>query len=94
VKFARERSCETGETLVEIEPQRYRLAVTAAQANVEKGDGRPLRRTSRPWSAAKAVVEKNPGLIRGEEIATWRDARPDRSRRRSLRHGQRSSRPS
>lgn len=71
VRFSEGQIVTAGQALVEIEPERYRLAVEAARANVQRAEAERLeaeagleRRTS--------ANEKNPGLIRGEEIATWR----------------------
>jgi multidrug efflux system membrane fusion protein len=60
-----------GQVLVEIEPQRYTLAVEAAQAahnksSAAKGDAEAgLKRR-------ETVDKQNPGLIPGEEIEAWR----------------------
>jgi membrane fusion protein, multidrug efflux system len=71
VAFTEGQTVRAGQPLIEIEPERYRLAVEAAEATMQK------------QLAAKAEAEagfnrrttasaKNPGLIRGEEIETWR----------------------
>jgi membrane fusion protein, multidrug efflux system len=70
VKFAEGETVETGSTLVEIEPQRYRLAVAAASANVQKAEAAKADAEA-ALARRKAVVEKSPGLIPGEEIATF-----------------------
>lgn len=61
----------TGQTLVEIEPERYRLAVAAAQATLQKSQAGQAEAQA-GFSRRQAASEKNPGLIRGEEIETWR----------------------
>jgi membrane fusion protein, multidrug efflux system len=71
VNFREGQVVNTGHTLVEIEPQRYRLTVAAAEAALQKaraGQGEAEAGYSRRQQAS----EKNPGLIRGEEIETWR----------------------
>jgi RND family efflux transporter MFP subunit len=61
----------TGQTLVEIEPERYRLAVAAAEATLQKSRAGQAEAQA-GFSRRQAASEKNPGLIRGEEIETWR----------------------
>lgn len=70
VKFVEGESVETGSTLVEIEPRRYQLAVAAARANVQKAEASKADAEA-ALARRRAVVEKNPGLIPGEEIATF-----------------------
>jgi multidrug efflux system membrane fusion protein len=60
-----------GQALVEIEPERYRLAVAAAEATLQKA-GAAQGEAQAGYSRRQAASEKNPGLIRGEEIETWR----------------------
>ncbi|HVT42956.1 MAG TPA: efflux RND transporter periplasmic adaptor subunit [Thermoanaerobaculia bacterium] len=57
--------------LVAIEPERYRLAVAAAEANHQKAEAE-LAEAEAALERREAANAKNPGLIRGEEIATWR----------------------
>lgn len=60
-----------GQALAEVEPERYRLAVQAAQATMQKAlAGRAEAEAG--YSRRQAASAKNPGLIRGEEIETWR----------------------
>lgn len=60
-----------GQPLVEIEPERYRLAVQAAEATMRKAmAGRAEAEAG--YARRQAASAKNPGLIRGEEIETWR----------------------
>lgn len=71
VLFAEGSRVTANQVLVEIETQRYRLSVESAKAAYEKA------RASRADAEAglnrrKSVVEKNPGLIPGEELETWR----------------------
>jgi multidrug efflux system membrane fusion protein len=71
VQFAEGSRVAAGQVLVEIEPQRYTLAVQSAQAAhskavAAKGDAEAgLKRR-------ETVDQQNPGLIPGEEIETWR----------------------
>ena len=57
--------------LVEIEPERYRLAVEAAEATVQKQLASKAEAEA-GFARRQAASAKNPGLIRGEEIETWR----------------------
>lgn len=60
-----------GQTLAEIEPQRYRIAVDAAEATLQKQLAAKAEAEA-GYQRRQAVSVKNPGLIRGEEIETWR----------------------
>jgi multidrug efflux system membrane fusion protein len=71
VLFAEGNFAKVGQVLVEIEPERYRLAVEAAQAAYDKA------LASRADAEAglkrrETVVSETPGLIPGEEIETWK----------------------
>jgi multidrug efflux system membrane fusion protein len=57
--------------LVEIEPERYRLAVEASEATVQKNLAARAEAEA-GFARRQAASAKNPGLIRGEEIETWR----------------------
>jgi multidrug efflux system membrane fusion protein len=70
VRFAEGTQVQSDQVLVEIEPERYKLAVESARAAWEKA------RAARADAEAglkrrRQVVEKNPGLIPGEELETW-----------------------
>lgn len=71
VQFAEGSRVSGGQVLVEIEPQRYTLAVESAQASYNKATaaksdaGAGLKRR-------ETVDKQNPGLIPGEEIEAWR----------------------
>jgi multidrug efflux system membrane fusion protein len=71
VRFAEGSRVSGGQVLVEIEPQRYSLAVESAQASYSKATaaksdaGAGLQRR-------ETVDKQNPGLIPGEEIEAWR----------------------
>lgn len=71
VRFSEGQAVAAGQILVEIEPERYRLAVEAARANVQRADAERLEAEA-GLERRTMANEKNPGLIRGEEIATWR----------------------
>lgn len=60
-----------GQPLVEIEPERYRLAVEAAEATLNKQLAAKAEAEA-GYARRQAASAKNPGLIRGEEIETWR----------------------
>jgi multidrug efflux system membrane fusion protein len=71
VRFAEGDLARVGQVLVEIEPERYKLAVEAAQASLERADA------SRADAEAglkrrEGVAKQTPGLIADEELATWR----------------------
>lgn len=62
---------QRGQTLVEIDPERYRVAVDAAEAALQKASaGRSEAEAG--YARRQAASAKNPGLIRGEEVETWR----------------------
>jgi membrane fusion protein, multidrug efflux system len=71
VNFREGQLVNPGTVLVEIEPERYRLAVSAAQASLQKA-GAAQGEAQAGYSRRQQASEKNPGLIRGEEIETWR----------------------
>jgi multidrug efflux system membrane fusion protein len=70
VKFVEGESVEAGRPLVEIELRRYQLFVEAARANLQKAEAAKADAEA-ALARRRAVVEKNPGLIPGEEIATF-----------------------
>ena len=57
--------------IVEIEPERYHLAVEAAEATVAKQHASKAEAEA-GYARRQAASAKNPGLIRGEELETWR----------------------
>jgi multidrug efflux system membrane fusion protein len=71
ILFTEGQMVQKGQTLVEVEPQRYRLAVGAAEATVQKALAGKAEAEA-GYARRQAASEKNPGLIRGEEIETWR----------------------
>jgi membrane fusion protein, multidrug efflux system len=71
VRFREGERVAAGAILVEIEPERYRLAVEAARASLEKANAAEADARAGLERREKAV-EATPGLIPGEEIASWR----------------------
>ena len=71
VMFTEGTVVSKGQTLVEVEPERYRLAVSAAEATLQKARAGQAEAQA-GFSRRQQASEKNPGLIRGEEIETWR----------------------
>lgn len=71
VNFSEGQVVGRGQALVEIDPERYRLAVAAAEAALQKASaGRSEAEAG--YARRQAASAKNPGLIRGEEVETWR----------------------
>lgn len=72
--------------LIEIEPERFRLAVDSARAALTKTEAAKVDAEA-SLARREAVNEKNPGLIIGEEIETFRTrvqtASAERSQARS-----------
>jgi multidrug efflux system membrane fusion protein len=60
-----------GQALVEIDPERYRLAVESAQATVQKALAAKAEADA-GYDRRRDASAKNPGLIRGEEVEMWR----------------------
>ncbi|HEX6083558.1 MAG TPA: efflux RND transporter periplasmic adaptor subunit [Thermoanaerobaculia bacterium] len=71
VMFREGQQVSAGQPLVEVEPERYRLAVSAAEATLQKARAGEAEAQA-GFSRRQQASEKNPGLIRGEEIETWR----------------------
>lgn len=71
VLFSEGNFAKVGQVLVEIEPERYNLAVEAAQASYEKSVA-SLADAEAGLKRRIAVTDQNPGLIPGEEVETWR----------------------
>lgn len=59
------------QVLVEIETQRYRLAVESSQATYEKAEASKAEAEA-GLKRRETVITQNPGLIPGEEVETWR----------------------
>lgn len=71
VNFREGQQVSKGQPLIEIEPERYRLAVDAAEATVNKQLAAKAEAEA-GYARRQSASAKNPGLIRGEEIETWR----------------------
>jgi multidrug efflux system membrane fusion protein len=71
VNFREGQAVKAGQPLVEIEPQRYKLFVDAAEATMEKALASKSEAEA-GYARRQLANSKNPGLIRGEEIETWR----------------------
>jgi multidrug efflux system membrane fusion protein len=71
VLFAEGNFAKVGQVLVEIEPERYKLAVEAAQAAHEKALASKADAEA-GLKRRETVVSETPGLIPGEEIETWK----------------------
>jgi len=59
------------QVLVEIETERYSLAVESAQASYEKAEASKADAEA-GLKRRETVINQNPGLIPGEEVETWR----------------------
>jgi multidrug efflux system membrane fusion protein len=71
VRFREGERVKKGEVLVEIEPERYRLAVVEAKAAVEKAKAANAEAEA-GLARREGANERNPGVIPGEELGTWR----------------------
>ena len=71
VLFTEGKQVKADQVLVEIEPERYRLTVESSRAGWEKAKAAKADAEA-GLSRRQQVVEKNPGLIPGEELETWR----------------------
>jgi multidrug efflux system membrane fusion protein len=71
VLFSEGNPAKVDQVLVEIEPERYKLAVEAAQASMDKAEASKADAEA-GLKRRQAVVEQTPGLITGEEIETWK----------------------
>jgi len=71
VLFAEGNRAAVNQVLVEIEPERYRLAVESAQASYEKAMASKADAEA-GLKRRETVITETPGLIPGEELETWR----------------------
>jgi multidrug efflux system membrane fusion protein len=71
VLFTEGQLVQKGQALVEVEPERYRLAVESAEATLQKALAAKAEAEA-GYERRQSASAKNPGLIRGEEIETWR----------------------
>jgi membrane fusion protein, multidrug efflux system len=69
--FAEGNQAKLNQILVEIEPQRFKLAVDAAQASYDKAVASKADAEA-GLKRREQVIVQNPGLIPGEEVETWR----------------------
>jgi multidrug efflux system membrane fusion protein len=71
VLFSEGSFAKVDQVLVEIETERYRLAVEAARAAAEKAEASKADAEA-GLKRRESVVSQTPGLIPAEEIETWR----------------------
>jgi multidrug efflux system membrane fusion protein len=71
VLFAEGDRVERNATLVEIEPERYRLAVESARATLEKAAAARAEAQA-GLDRREGATARQPGIIPAEEIETWR----------------------
>jgi len=71
VLFSEGEYAKAGQTLVEIETERYSLAVESAQASYEKAEASKADAEA-GLKRRETVIKETPGLIPGEEVETWR----------------------
>jgi len=71
VMFSEGGFASADQVLVEIETERYRLAVESAQASYEKAEASKAEAEA-GLQRRETVITQNPGLIPGEEVETWR----------------------
>ena len=71
VRFQEGDVVDPGRVLAEIEPERYRLALAAARAELDKAVA-ARDEASAGLERRKSVNEKNPDLVRAEEVDAWR----------------------
>ncbi len=71
VRFREGDNVTAGQVLAEIEPERFRLSVTQAEAALERAQAGEAEAVS-GLARREAAEKENPGLIRGEELETWR----------------------
>ena len=71
IHFAEGNLVGPGTLLVEIEPERYRLAVRSANATLEKAQAAEAEAKT-GLDRRVAVNAKNPALVKEEDLDTWR----------------------
>jgi len=71
VLFAEGNLAAVDQILVEIEPERYKLAVESAQATYDKALASKADAEA-GLKRRQTVINQTPGLIPGEELETWR----------------------
>ncbi len=71
VRFQEGDTVNVNQVLVEIEPRRFHLSLQAEQAALAKAKAARADAEA-GFGRRQAAVEKTPGLIPGEEVATWK----------------------
>lgn len=71
VRFTEGDRAGAGAVLVEIDSERYRLAVESAEATLA-AENAALAEAKAGLERREAASQRNPGLIRGEELDSWR----------------------
>ena len=71
VRFTEGDRVAANQVLVEIEPERYQLALGEAKSNLQKAEA-SLGEADAGLTRRLSVNEKTTGLIPGEEVDTWR----------------------
>lgn len=71
LRFHEGDQAAAGAVLVEIDAERYRLAVESAEATLAAANA-ALAEAKAGLDRREAASERNPGLIRGEELDSWR----------------------
>lgn len=71
VRFSEGQKVAKEQVLVEIEPERFRLAVEASRATLAKAQAAQAEAEA-SLKRREGAVTQNPGLIPGEELETWR----------------------
>jgi len=71
IHFVEGRSVGPGTLLVEIEPERYRLAVRSAKAVLEKAFAAKAEAET-GLNRREGVNQRNPALVKEEDLDTWR----------------------
>lgn len=71
VAFREGDEVSAGKPLVDIEPARFQIALSQAKAQLERAQSAQVVAKA-STERREAVNEKNPGLIRGEELETFR----------------------
>jgi multidrug efflux system membrane fusion protein len=71
VRFREGETAKAGQTLVEIEPRRYRVALAAARASLERSQAAKSDAET-ALARREAAVAQSPGLIPAEEIESTR----------------------
>ena len=71
VKFTEGDVVKRDQVLVEIEPQRYQVAIRSAKAALERVKASQAEATA-ALARREQAIAKSPGLIPAEELETWR----------------------